>query len=335
MEKAKIGIIGLGGVAQLVHLPIIKKIPEAEVIAVADSNRSTLNSVAEKFGISNRYSDFRKLLDIKELEAVIIATPTNTHKDIALACIDAGKDILIEKPIARTFKEADEITTAAKNAKVKVMVGMNMRYRPDIMLLRSIVNSGDLGNIFHIRAGWLKRRSSESRWFLKKEESGGGVILDLGVALLDVALWLMSYPDIISVSAQNYAFSTNSVEDTSIAFIRCHPNSVINLEASWSWSGEKDDFFLELYGTKGNAELNPLKVFKRAENSFLDLGTTKNDNSVNLFKRSYLNELKHFIGAIKGMNPLISPASESLSRMKIVESIYQSAQLQKEIHFKQ
>ncbi len=335
MEKAKIGIIGLGGVAQLVHLPIIKKIPEAEVIAVADSNRSTLNSVAEKFGISNRYSDFRKLLDIKELEAVIIATPTNTHKDIALACIDAGKDILIEKPIARTFKEADEITTAAKNAKVKVMVGMNMRYRPDIMLLRSIVNSGDLGNIFHIRAGWLKRRSSESRWFLKKEESGGGVILDLGVALLDVALWLMSYPDIISVSAQNYAFSTNSVEDTSIAFIRCHPNSVINLEASWSWSGEKDDFFLELYGTKGNAELNPLKVFKRAENSFLDLGTPKNDNSVNLFKRSYLNELKHFIGAIKGMNPLISPASESLSRMKIVESIYQSAQLQKEIHFKQ
>ena len=333
MQKARIGVIGLGGVAQLVHLPNLSKINNAEIAAVAEVKQSRLNAVADKFSVKAKFKDYREMLDKTELDAVIIATPTSTHKDIALDCIDAGKDILIEKPMARSYDEAKIIVDAAKKKKIKLMVGMNLRFRPDTMLLRSLINSGEIGIPYYVRAGWIRQQSSSEKWFTKKEESGGGVIIDLGIHLIDLSLWLLGYPEIESVSAKNFFHNTKSVEDTSISFIKCKNSSVITLESSWSLPVEKDHFYLYLFGTKGSYSSNPFRVYKKMEENYMDLTPSQSDSPSVLFKKSYMNELKSFIGAVKGFNPVFSPGEESMQRMKIIEAIYKSASENAEVKF--
>ncbi len=333
MEKAKIGVIGLGGVAQIEHLPNLRKINNAEIAAVAEIKQSSLTAVADKFGIKDRYKDYREMLEKTELDAVIISTPTSTHKDIAMDCINAGKDILIEKPLARSYAEAKLIVDAAKDGKCNLMVGMNLRFRPDTMLLRSLINSGEIGIPYYAKAGWIRQQSSGEKWFTKKEESGGGVIIDLGLHLIDLSFWLLGYPEVDSISTKNFYHNTKSVEDTSVSFIKCKNSSVISLEASWSLPVEKDYFYLNIYGTKGSYSSTPFRLYKKMEENYMDLTPSQSDNPAVLFKKSYMNELKSFIGAVKGLNPVFSPGEESMERMKIIEAMYKSALENVEVKF--
>ncbi|MCC6549820.1 MAG: Gfo/Idh/MocA family oxidoreductase [Ignavibacteriaceae bacterium] len=334
MENFRIAVIGLGSVAQLVHLPILKKMPGVAVLAAAELNKNRLKTVSDKYNISGAYTDYRQMLDEVEVDAVIIATPTSTHTEIAKEVISRKINLLIEKPISRTFREAKEVVDLAQKHKVTMMVGMNMRYRPDIMLLKSIANSGEIGELFYVKAGWLKKQSSESKWFTDKEKSGGGVVFDLGIVLLDVSLWLLDYPAIKAVSTHNFSHFTSSVEDTSISKIRCANNSLIFLESSWSIGSDRDSLYFDIYGSKGNASINPFRVFKRSGGTMVDMTPFKSESEIVLFKKSYQNEIKHFIGACKGLNPNLSPGNESLSRMRIIETMYQSSSEKKEIELK-
>ncbi len=331
MDKTKVAVIGLGGIAQLVHLPYLTKIENIEVAAVAEINKNRLNTLADKFNIKERYKDHNELLANCDASTIIIATPTNSHKDVAIACLKANRDILVEKPLARTYNEAKQIVEAAKKYKRKIMVGMNLRYRPDAMILKSLLNNGEIGQPFYIKCGWLRRRSSSQKWFTKKEESGGGVIIDLSILLLDLALWLLEFPPVESVTTQNYYQFTKTVEDTSISFLRCSNSSCINIESSWSLSLDKDSFYFDIYGTKGSASLNPFHIYKRIEDKMIDLTPSYSESALNLFRKSYMNELRSFIGAVNGLNPVFSSAEESLSRMKVIEAMYKSSSLNKEI----
>ena len=255
MEKTKIGIVGLGTIAQLVHLPNFAKINNATVTAVAEVRKSRLHTIADKFNIKEKYLSHHELLEKSDTDAIIVATPTNTHKDIAIDCLKAKKDVLVEKPLARTFNETKLIVNAAKKYKKKLMVGMNLRFRPDSMILKSILSSGEIGEPFYIKCGWIRRPSSSEKWFTKKEDSGGGVIIDLGILLLDLSLWLLDFPPIESVTTQNFNHNTKTVEDTSISLLRCKNSSLISLESSWSLPVEKDTFYLNIHGKKGFASV--------------------------------------------------------------------------------
>jgi predicted dehydrogenase len=331
MAMTRLAVIGLGSVAQLVHLPLISKLNDAELKAVAEINKSRLNTIADKFSIKERYTDYRKMLADDDIDAVIIATPTSTHKEVAIECLKAGKDILVEKPLARTYQEAVPIVEAAEKYKRKIMVGMNLRYRPDAMILKSILNSGEIGTPYYVKCSWVRRQSSSEKWFTTKKESGGGVIIDLGILLLDMSLWLLDYPPVTTVSTHNYYSKSASVEDTSVNLIRCADDSVLNLEASWSLPLEKDQFFLQVYASNGSASINPFRIIKKNEDQFFDLTPSQAGKPTNLFKKSYLNELKSFIGAVKGLNPVFSSGQEALQRMKVVDAMYVSAKTKKEI----
>lgn len=335
-EKIKVAIIGLGGIVQLVHLPNLSKMSNVKVTAVAEINKNRLNTIADKFNIDGRYTDYNKLLSEAEADAVIVATPTHLHKETAIACLKAKKDVLVEKPLARTFADAKPIIDVAKKTKNKIMVGMNLRYRPDAMILRSIINAGEIGDPFYVKCGWIRRQSSSEKWFTRKEESGGGVIIDLSILLLDLSLWLLNYPPVTSVSTQNFSMNTKHVEDSSISMIRCKNNAVIGMETSWSIPLEKDVFYFNVYGTKGSATLNPFRINKKiSDEQFMDLTPAQTESALNLFKKSYQNELKSFIGAVRGLNPVFSPADEALLRMKVIDSMYQSAAKKSEVSIRQ
>lgn len=332
MEKVRVGVIGLGGIAQLVHLPILSKLENVQLAAVAETNKNRLKLIGEKFQVKNCFTDYNEMLNNCELDAVIIATPTNTHEAIALNCLKAGKHVLIEKPVALNLKESKEIYSASVKNKKIAMVGMNLRFRPDAMLMKSLVNGGEFGDLFYIKCGWLRKQSSEQKWFMNKSQSGGGVIIDLGILMLDLALWMFDDAEPESVSVQKFNHNTKDVEDSAMGLIRFSNDKVISFEVSWGLHSETDSFNLTAYGTKGTGYLNPLRAYRKIASTTIDYSPAKTTNSSNLFKKSYENELKHFIASIQqNENKIISSVEEAMNRMKLLEAIYKSAETKKEV----
>ncbi|MEI8134356.1 MAG: Gfo/Idh/MocA family oxidoreductase [bacterium] len=337
MDKIKIAVIGCGNVGQVVHLPILAKMNDVEVVAVVDPDERKAKAVALRYGIPATFKTIDALLSSplgSEVDAVDICTSTDQHKSAAIAAMEAGKHALVEKPIARTLKEAKEIADCAKKYNRKLMVGMNNRFRPDTMILKSFIENGELGKIFYIKSGWLKQQSSAAAWQQQKEKSGGGVFLDLGIVMLDMALWLLNYPEVSTISATSYHQFTKKVEDSCAVFLRLANNVTLTIESSWTFHREGDFFYCNVFGDKGSAFINPLRVYKSVAGNLVNLTPAKSDSQVALFKKSYENELRHFVNAIRGLVPLISSGEESLARMQVVEAFYQSAAKQKEIVIK-
>ncbi|MBP1646953.1 MAG: oxidoreductase domain protein [Bacteroidetes bacterium] len=331
MEKTRLGIVGLGWIAQVVHLPILLKSPDVEVVAACDMDRRRGKLVAEKFGIPHLYNNIQQMLDGVDLSAVIVATSTDAHKEVTLASLRAGKDVLVEKPIARRYSEAVEMAEAAKAHKRKLMVGMNHRFRPDTMILKSFIEGNELGQVYFVRTGWLRKRNIDTSWIVQKDISGGGVFLDLGIVMLDMALWMMGYPVVKRVGASHYNHKTHQVEDTSLVSLTLGNGSRIHIEVSWSMYLEDDLYFCHVFGSDGTATLNPLRVNKELHGSLVNLAPAKIESPQHLFKRSYENELKHFLGAIRGVHTIVSTADEAVQRMRVADAVYRSARLGKEI----
>lgn len=334
MEKIKIGVIGLGWVAQVFHLPSLKKISDVEVVALCDKDKTKLRSVCERFGVQRHYTSFEEMLASEKLNAVTICTPTDTHRSIAIASLNSGLDVFVERPIARQYSEALEIAETVARTKHKLMVGMNNRFRPDLMMLKSIIENGELGEIFYLKAAWVKKLGSNNPWLTQKEKSGGGVFLDLGLGALDSLLWAVNFNPVKRVSAITYNHTTKSVEDSCIAFLETKNGTTLNLETSWSFHVSGDSFSCEIFGTKGTAQLNPLRINKMISSEVVSVTPVKSETPQNILKKSYELELKHFIGAAKGLHPVISTADEAVQRMKVVEAVYKSARLKKEIVLK-
>jgi predicted dehydrogenase len=211
------------------------------------------------------------------------------------------------------------------------MVGMNNRFRPDTMILKSFIDTKELGNIYYIKSGWLKQQSSQASWQQQKEKSGGGVFIDLGIVMLDMALWLLNYPKVETVSATTYYQFTKKVEDSAAVFIRLAGGVTLTIETSWTFHREGDFFYCNVFGKDGSAFINPLRVFKQVAGNLVNLTPAKTDSQVALFKKSYENELRHFVNSCRGLVPLVSSGEESVMRMQVVEAIYQSAAKNKEI----
>ncbi len=331
MEKIRLGVIGVGWVAQIFHLPILKKFEDVEVVAICDSDKRRVEAISERFGISRTHTDYQWLLKEEDIQAVIVSTPTDLHKPISIAALEAGKDVFVEKPVARHYEEAVVIAEAAKKHKRKLMVGMNNRFRPDAMILKSFIEKDDLGGIFYARAGWLKKLTSSNPWITRKEKAGGGVFLDLGIVMLDLVLWMTGFPEVHRVSAKMYNHRTQGVEDSCIAFLEMKYGVSVSLEVSWSFTLTEDYFYCNLYGSVGSATINPMKKLKKFQGNTVNVTPEKFEAPHNLYIKSYENELKHFVGAARGLHPIISTADEATHRMRIVKAIYESAEKGKEV----
>ncbi|MGB2868242.1 MAG: Gfo/Idh/MocA family oxidoreductase [Bacteroidota bacterium] len=326
MEKARIGIVGLGMIGQTIHLPILSKLPDAEIVCVCDADRAKAQFVANKYGIRRYYDSYEKMLATEEeIVGVDICTPTMMHRDMAVAAVQAKKDVLVEKPLARTEKESIEIVAEAKKEHRKVMVGMNNRFRPDAMILKSFIEDHALGKLFYAKAGWFKKLNPESVWLTHKQQSGGGVVLDLGIVMFDLAFWMMGYPEVREVTATNYTHATKDVEDSSIVFMKMKNGSTLTIESSWSFESNADFFYCDCFGTEGSGSLNPFRILKRVHGNLVNVAPASQETPQSLYRKSYENELKHWIGALRGVHPVISTGEESVHRMKIVDAIYKSA----------
>jgi len=334
MEKLRIGIVGLGWVSQIFHIPILKKLEDVEIVALCDKDKARARMIAEKFNISRSYTDYQQMLQKEEMDAVDVCTSTNAHLPITLAALEAGKNVFVEKPIARHYNEAVQMADSARLHKKNLMVGMNNRFRPDTMILKSFIEKGELGKLFYTKAGWFKKVSQNTPWVTQKDKSGGGVFIDLGIVMLDLSLWMLGFPEVHRVSAKMYQQKTKSVEDTCAVFLEMKYGISVILEVSWSLQSVQDFFYCDFFGSEGSAMINPLRIHKSLHGSLVNVTPAAMETPQNLHRKSYENELKHFVGAARKLHPVVSTGDEAVHRMKIVEAIYESSRKGKEIVFK-
>lgn len=332
MEKINVAVIGLGNIAQTFHLPVLSKLPEVEISAVCDLDKTKAQVVAKKYGIPRWYDDYRELLDREQaVDGIDNCTNTRSHEEIAIASFEAGKHVLVEKPLGRTAKEAENILTASKKAGKHLMVGMNNRFRPDAMILKSFIQGGEIGKVFYTRAGWFKKLGVANPWLTRKEQSGGGVILDLGIVMFDLAFWMMGYPEVKEVTASTYSQQTREVEDTSVAFIKMKNGSTMTIESSWSFETDEDFFYCDCFGTDGSGSLNPFRILKRMHGNLVNVAPVQQESPLSLYRKSYRNELQHWVNVLRGLHKVISTGEEAVHRMRVVDGLYRSAKTGKAV----
>ena len=274
-KPLRVGVVGLG-YAGGQHLKNFTKMPGVEAVALAGLEEGRLKDLGGQYGVPNLYTNWEELVARDDLDVVSIGAPNHLHAPIAIAALEGGKHVLCEKPLARTGAEATRIVRAARAADRAVHIAFTQRERGDVQALRRHVEGGNLGRIYHAKATWMRRNGIPGMggWFTSKEMAGGGPLIDLGVHMIDMALYLMDEPEVEAVSCATYAElgpqgrggwagigvmtgdDPYEVEDLATAFIRLSGGATLNLEAGWAvYRESSDDFGVTLYGTDGGAEM--------------------------------------------------------------------------------
>lgn len=344
-RKIGVGIIGTGGIAQNAHMPGYAAIPDlCEIVAACDINEKTLKEAAAKFGVKNTFTDYRKLIEMEEVDAISVCTPNYAHMEPTVLALKAGKHVLCEKPIAMNAAEAQRMVDAAKKAKRKLQIGYNSRFAPANQLLKRYIDAGELGDIYYARAQALRRRGIPG-WgvFINKAKQGGGPLIDIGVHILDLTLWMMGHPRPIAASGITYAkfghrsdvvgfmgqwdYKNFTVEDFAAGFIRFENGATIVLESSFVANIPEDVFTSTLCGTEGGAVVNPLTVIKEKHGSLQTFQPEFPGGSVN----THHAEVKHFVEAILNDTDVLVTGEHGLMVAKIMDAIYSSSELKQEV----
>jgi predicted dehydrogenase len=248
MKTIKLGIIGTGGIAQA-HCRAIADLEGVTVVAASDIERENLERTAERWGILQLFDDYHGMLQMDELDGVIVATPTAVHAAPTIAALKAGKHVLCEKPMEATLDAATAMVRTAHETGKILMVALKLRYAPEVMIAKQIVDEGTLGEIYYAECVADRRRGNPGRSFILKESAGFGAAADIGVYALDTALYLMGHPRPVAVSAitSNYIsrytpyvvgawhgdVSGTEVEDFAAAWVRFENGVRMVFKTSW------------------------------------------------------------------------------------------------------
>ena len=351
-RKVRIGIIGCGGIANGKHMPALKKIEEAEMVAFCDIIEERAVKAAKEFGVEGAkvYTDYRKLLEDESIESVHVCTPNRSHSFITIDALEAGKHVMCEKPMAKTYAEAKKMYETAQRTGKKLTIGYQQRWRPDSLYLKEACDNGDLGDIYYGRAIALRRRAVPT-WgvFLNEYEQGGGPLIDIGTHALDLTLWMMNNYKPKMVVGNVYKKLGNqersgnawgdwdpaqyTVEDSAFGFIVMENGATIMLRSSWALNTlDVREAVTSVCGTKaggdmfgGGVTINGVKndrqyrtdVCMTAGGAAFYEGLT-GDNPETREARLFYNAVKN------GTKPSVDP-EQAYCVTRILEGIYISA----------
>lgn len=339
----------------MLHLQGFAENPRAEVVAIAGLDEERCRELAAQFNVPRVYREYQELVADPDVEAVTIAVPNILHVPVALAALQAGKHVMVEKPLAPTAVDAQKIIDAAQDADRVLGVVFNRRGRQDVQLVKREVERGHLGDIYHARAFWMRRSGIPGlgTWFTSKEMAGGGPLIDLGVHVIDMALWVLGNPQATRVSAATYAelgprgrgqwqggrFKVApemryEVEDFATAFIRFDGGLTLQVDASWAaYTGHGDDFGLSLLGNNGGAEIHARDYAQTGTLRFygeIDGVPTVTEPRL-LERHGHGVVFRQFIESVLDGVPMSPSGEEGLDRVRLIEAIYRSAELGREV----
>lgn len=346
--KIRIGVIGAGNIGN-VHLGVFSKLPEVKIKAITDVFLPLAEKRAEEYEIPMVYQNVDDLINDPELDAVIVGVPNSYHAPLAIQALKAGKHVLLEKPMAINESDAKEILLTQQQTGKIVMIPHQMRWESIAMQVKDQVERGELGEIYHAKAGWFRRKGIPGwgTWFTKKEEAGGGPLIDIGVHLLDLSLHLMGNPKPVSVFGSTYAEfgpkkkgigtwgkpnweGTFDVEDIATALIKMDNGSTLSLDVSWAVHMDTDNKpFVHLLGTEGGASIrgNEGKLLTEKFNEPMEVELKQPEKDEG--ERTRLS--RHFVDCIREGKQPISSALTGYTNNLILDAIYESSRTGREV----
>jgi len=342
-KKIRVGIIGAGGIANNAHIPGYVKLPDVEVFAVCDVDEARAKKTAEQFNIPHVFTDYRKLCAVDEIQAVSVCTPNYLHKDPTILALRSGKHVLCEKPLAMNSREGEAMVKAAKETGCKLQVGFNLRFDANAVAIKKLVDAGALGDVYYARTQALRRRGIP-HWgvFGQKHLQGGGPLIDIGVHILDLTLHMIGFPKPVSVSGMavtkfgdkpnvfgawgQWDWKTFTVEDFASGYVRFENGMTLAIESSFCANIEKDLFDFHILGDKGGVQYSPPMLFTEQNMTLLNVSPVMMRPV-----QSHHEEVAAFIDAIRKDKPVPVPGEQALVVTKIIDGIYKSSQLGKEV----
>ncbi|NJD10808.1 MAG: Gfo/Idh/MocA family oxidoreductase [Gemmatimonadetes bacterium] len=332
-RKVRVGLLGLGSIAQVVHLPVLSQLDNVELVGVCDVDRGKARAIAARFGIPRVFQSDDEVFSSSDLDALVICTPNHLHETQAIAALQSGKHTLVEKPLAMTPEAAARVLAAADAAGRILQVAMNSRFRPDAQALKPFAAGGELGDLFLAQGAWLNRRMRLLRptWRHRRSTAGGGALMDLGVQILDLAWWLLGFPRVASVSANTFQPPGMEVEDAATVMLRLAGGGCIWLSVSWSLVANRDAHSLRILGTRGSGTIAPLSVFKEFETGMIDVTPQLPVYRENPYTASYRNQLQDFLGGVLRGGSNAGPPTEQADLMRLVAVAYQAAAEKREV----
>ena len=354
----RIGIIGCGGIANGKHMPALKKQKDVQMVAFCDIIEERAVKAAKDYGTpdAKTYTDYKKLLEDKTIDVVHVCTPNKEHSFITIDALEAGKHVMCEKPMAKTYAEAKAMLDAAKRTGKKLTIGYQNRHTPQALYVKQACDEGVLGDIYYANAIALRRRAVPT-WgvFLNEDEQGGGPLIDIGTHALDLTLWCMNnYKPkmVVGTKYRKLADQTQTanawgdwdpkeftVEDSAFGFVVMENVATIILQSSWALNIlDANEAAFRLCGTKAGADtvdgarINGVKygrqyVEKPALNAggvaFYD-GTSASPSDL---------DMAQWINAIRtDSDPCVLP-EQALCVTRILEAIYTSSETGKPVYF--
>jgi predicted dehydrogenase len=339
----QLGIVGLGGIGHY-HADLLGE-QDAELVGGVDISGDARRSFSEKYNVST-YEQVGDLLDITD--ALFVTTPNRFHEEYTINALEAGLDVLLEKPLAHTLESAQRIVDAAQKAEGFCMVGFNNRFSAPVEVIKQYQADGRFGEFSHVEANYIRRRGIPGRgsWFTSKDVAGGGSLIDIGVHAIDLALYFLDFPTITEVSGtarsqfgtrEDYAFVEMwgddigpqgfDVDDSASAFIRTDKGQTISLDIAWATNRPTNDKFV-LRGTKAGASFDrashELTVYEdsKAGRDHLTDATIETRAS-----DTHKAEQRYFFNHVgSGTAPPRNTVEEGLAVQKVIDAIYRSSE---------
>ncbi len=251
----KVGLVGAGGVGTT-RAGLVAETPDVDLVIVADAQRDRAGNLATEHG-AEAVTDWRRVVDSPEVDAVIVSASNDLHAPVSIAAMEAGKDVLCEKPLARTPDEAREVHLAAERTGRTLMTGFNHRHYPAVLRAHEIAGSGELGSILWMRCRYGHRGTYaiDKGWFVEPEISGGGTFLDNGVHVLDICRWFMGdFAEACGFAVNAFWHDIQPVEDNGFGLFRTSDGRIAQVHSSWNqW---EPIFSVEIFLDQGSITID-------------------------------------------------------------------------------
>ena len=358
-RKIKVGIIGTGWIAES-HILCYKNMPDVEVVAAADLIPGKAEAFMKKFGVDGVrfYPDHKSMLDNEELDAVSVCTYNTQHAAPTIYALNKGVNVLLEKPFTVTTEEAVEVMRAEKKSGKILSIGFQPRMDENMKMIKKIVDSGELGEIYYIQTGGGRRRGIPNSTFIEKSTGGIGALGDIGCYSLDMVLNAIGYPKPLTVSGytSNF-FGTNplyatpdahhtaaenaarfSVDDFAAAFIRLEGGIILDFRISWAMHLDTPGDTVIL-GKKGALRIPSTDCWNGTVGGpmtlYHDLAGERAQTTVPIIENKgaglFEKKIRSFVDAVKYGLPAPVPSSQILYNQAIIDGICKSAEVGHEI----
>ncbi|HIQ71041.1 MAG TPA: Gfo/Idh/MocA family oxidoreductase [Candidatus Onthenecus intestinigallinarum] len=357
-KRLRIGIIGCGGIANGKHMPSIKAVDRADMVAFCDLIPERAEKAAKEYGTPDAkvYTDYQELLKDPTIDVVHVLTPNRSHAQLTIDALHAGKHVMCEKPMAKTAEDARRMVQAAKETGKKLTIGYQHRHKPESRFLKSVIERGDLGDIYYAKALAIRRRGTPN-WgvFLNEYEQGGGPLIDIGTHSLDLTLYLMNnykprmvvgtkYKKVEHPECGNpwggWPEGANTLEDAAFGFIVMEDGATITLDATWALNTIEpiQEGSVQLCGSKAGAQIkNGLSINKAEFDRLVEIKPDMAAGGVAFYdgvkETPGITEQRRWMDAIENdTDPVVLP-EQACVVSEILEAIYTSARTGEPVYF--